>query len=283
MDHFFVVTNRLKDPALECTNRVRDYLEKRGKFCEAEIGENISSLKIPEKTECVIVLGGDGTVLRTARSASAADIPLIGVDLGTLGYLTEVDSKNVEAALERLIRDDYTREKRMMLSGRILSDNKKGESGRAESNCALNDIAITRKGSLQIITFHIYVNGQLLHTCHADGILVATPTGSTGYNLSAGGPIVEPHAQLILLTPICPHTLHSRTVVLSPQDEVVIEMGENKKGLVQEVEACFDGSLKVEMHVGDKMEIRRAEKTTEMLKLSQDSFLEVLHRKMDAE
>ena len=157
----------------------------------------------------------------------------------------------------------------------------KAEAERRE-DCALNDIAITRRGSLQIISFHIYVNGQLLHVCHADGILVATPTGSTGYNLSAGGPIVEPHAQLILLTPICPHTMSSRPIVLSAEDEVVIEIGENKKGIVQEVEACFDGSVKMAMFAGDRMEIRRAGKVTEMLKLSQDSFVEVLHKKMDA-
>ena len=165
----------------------------------------------------------------------------------------------------------------MMLSGSVIS-----ARNLQKADCALNDIAITRRGSLQIITFHIYVNGQLLYTCHADGILVATPTGSTGYNLSAGGPIVEPCAQLILLTPICPHNIYFRTIVLSPEDEVVIEIGENKKGTVQEVEASFDGSVKMEMYAGDRMEIKRAEKVTEMLKLSQDSFVEVLHKKMDA-
>lgn len=300
MDHFLVVTNKQKDPALQCTNRIRAYLEEHGKTCTVEDGEDISGLRISADTQCVIVLGGDGTVLRTARAASAAGLPIIGVNLGTLGYLAEVDSSHVEDALARLIADDFAREKRMMLSGRILrleSENAPVGKGIPENkakisedqeeafggNCALNDIAIARKGSLQIIAFHIYVNGQLLHTCHADGILVATPTGSTGYNLSAGGPIVEPHAQLILLTPICPHTLHSRTIVLSPQDEIVIEIGQNKKGTLQEVEACFDGSVKMEMHTGDKMEIKKAEKTTEMLKLCQDSFLEVLHKKMDAE
>ena len=96
---------------------------------------------------------------------------------------------------------------------------------------------------------------------------MATPTGSTGYNLSAGGPIVEPHAELILLTPICPHSMNSRTIVLSAEDEVVIEIGENKKKADQEMEACFDGSVKMTMRTGDKMEIRRAENVTEMLKL----------------
>ncbi len=277
MDNFLVVTNKQKDSTFACTNRIRGYLERHGKCCLTETGD-VSELNIPSGTECVIVLGGDGTLLRAARNAADAKVPLIGVNLGTMGYLAEVDSAYVEEALDQLMADDFTREKRMMLSGRV-SCADRAKEGRED--CALNDIAITRRGSLQIITFHIYVNGQLLHTCHADGILVATPTGSTGYNLSAGGPIVEPHAQLILLTPICPHTMSSRTIVLSAEDEVVIEIGENKKGAVQEVEACFDGSVKLEMYAGDRMEIRRAEKVTEMLKLSQDSFVEVLHRKMD--
>lgn len=318
MDNFLVVTNKQKDPKFACTNQIRGYLERRGKICRTESGDS-GELKIPDGVDCVIVLGGDGTLLRTARTAADAKIPLIGVNLGTLGYLAEVNSAYLEEALDQLIRDDFTREKRMMLSGRVIpakkeqimpsgrvvpakraqvSENREMEDEKAQTvesgevedkkaqrkgDVALNDIAITRRGSLQIIAFHIYVNGQLLHTCHADGILVATPTGSTGYNLSAGGPIVEPHAQLILLTPICPHTMHSRTIVLSAEDEVVIEIGENKRGTIQEVEACFDGSVKMELYAGDRMEIRRAEKVTEMLKLSQDSFVEVLHKKMSAD
>lgn len=296
MDNFLIVTNKQKDAKLACTNRIRGYLERHGKMCLVESGD-IAELKIKKGAQCVIALGGDGTVLRVARAAADAGIPLVGVNLGTLGYLAEVNSDCLEEALDQLMADDFTKEKRMMLSGCVLSSKKRQEKEsegafeknaqalekRCESNHALNDIAITRCGSLQIIRFHIYVNGGLLHTCDADGILVATPTGSTGYNLSAGGPIVEPHAQLILLTPICPHTMHSRTIVLSAEDEIVIEIGEDKNGMAREVEACFDGSVKMEMHAGDKMEIRRAGKVTEMLKLRQDSFVEVLHRKMRAE
>lgn len=293
MNNFLVVTNKQKDPMFACTNRIRGYLERHGKTCFVE-SENRRELRIPAETECVIVLGGDGTLLRAARTAADAGVPLIGVNLGTLGYLAQVDSDTLEEALAQLIKDDFTRERRMMLFGRVRpaafsqgagSDTAQGrceeKKAKEESDCALNDIAITRRGSLQIIGFHIYVNGQLLQTCHADGILVATPTGSTGYNLSAGGPIVEPHAELILLTPICPHSMNSRTIVLSAGDEVVIEIGENKKGTEQEVEACFDGSVKMAMYAGDRMEICRAEKFTEMLKIRQDSFVEVLHRKMD--
>ena len=281
MNNFLVVINRQKDPTFTCTNRIRGYLERHGRVCRTETGDT-SELKIPEETECVIVLGGDGTILRAARNAAVSGIPLIGVNLGTMGYLAEVDSDDLEEALDQLMYDNYTKERRMMLSGRVLTAGEQQEDSRGtKEDWALNEIAITRKGSLQIIVFYIYVNGQLLYTCHADGILVATPTGSTGYNLSAGGPIVEPHAELILLTPICPHSMNSRTIVLSAQDRVEIEIGENKKGAKLEVEACFDGSVAMAMRTGDRMEIQKAGKVTEMLKLNQDSFVEVLRKKMD--
>ena len=145
---------------------------------------------------------------------------------------------------------------------------------------ALNDIVITRKGSLQIIYFNIYVNGQFLHRYHADGIIVATPTGSTGYNLSAGGPVVEPKASLILISPICPHSMQNRSIVLSPDDTVTIEIEKSRDGSEQEVEAIFDGSHKVALRTGNKLIIKKSERTTGIVKLSQMSFLEILHRKM---
>ena len=144
----------------------------------------------------------------------------------------------------------------------------------------MNDIVISRCGSLQILKFHIYVNGQFLNTYSADGMIVATPTGSTGYNMSAGGPIVEPGARLLLLTPICPHTLNTRSIVLSAEDEIVIEIPEGRDGHEQSVEANFDGSHKVTLKTGDRIEISKAVKTTGILKLNTESFLTVLHKKM---
>ena len=142
------------------------------------------------------------------------------------------------------------------------------------------DVVISRNGPLQVIHFHIYVNGHFLKGYSADGIIVSTPTGSTGYNLSAGGPIVEPDARLMVITPICPHTFNTRSIVLSPEDRIEIEIGPSKGGGVQEVEANFDGAHSIPMKTGDRIVIRRSEKTTSIIKLSDVSFLEVLHRKM---
>lgn len=220
------------------------------------------------------MLGGDGTVLRAARNMMDGEAPLLGINLGTLGYLAEVESAAVEQALDRLLADEFVREERMMLSGRIFA----GEE--QEQQFALNDIVISRCGSLQIVNVRIYVNGRFLNDYCADGVIVATPTGSTGYNLSAGGPIVEPSASLLLLTPICPHTLNTRSIVFSPEDEISVEIPMGKDGGEQMVEANFDGSHKAAMHTGDRLVIRRADKTTGILRLNTESFLTVLHKKM---
>ena len=153
-------------------------------------------------------------------------------------------------------------------------------SGETAQVHALNDVTITRRGPLQIIQFRIWVNGQVLNSYGADGIVIATPTGSTGYNMSAGGPIVEPGASLILLTPICPHTLNTRSIILRAEDEVVVEIGERQSGQEQEVEVNFDGSRCLILKSGDRLKVTRSDKTTSIMKLSELSFLERLHRKM---
>ena len=290
MKHFYLITNEVKDPQGQYTERITAYLEARGGVvtCVDNTDEAIRTAIRESRTEkseaadgskndgaeCVLVLGGDGTVLRAARNIMDSDIPLLGVNLGTLGYLAEVEIGNIEQALGRLLADDYTREERMMLEGLVETEKQ------TEENYALNDIVISRCGSLQILTFDIYVNGQFLNSYSADGMIVATPTGSTGYNMSAGGPIVEPAASLLLLTPICPHTLNTRSIVLSSEDEIRIEISQGKDGSMQTVEANFDGSHKIIMQTGDSIVVRKASKTTGILKLNSESFLAVLHKKM---
>jgi NAD+ kinase len=146
---------------------------------------------------------------------------------------------------------------------------------------ALNDIVINRKGALHVINFNIYVNGSLLSSYHADGMIISTPTGSTAYNLSAGGPIVEPRARLIMMTPVCSHTLvNNRTIILAEDDVIDIEIGQYKPGEEQEVNASFDGRCPVQLNEGDKIRIIRSDKATKIIKLSEASFLDTLHKKM---
>ena len=316
MKHFLIYTNRQKDRELATTKRICDFLRLKGKrvtvmaqgICgsgedsrqapwrRAEGGavwpyqdpgrdgdaersrqrpEPGSSLEVPADADCMIVLGGDGTVLQAARLTKMLRVPIIGVNLGTLGYMTEVEVPNLEESLERLIAGDYVQESRMMLGGRATF-----ADGRREEGWALNDIVISRSGPLQIIKFNIYVNGQFLNDYSADGVIVTTPTGSTGYNLSAGGPLVEPGARLIVLTPICPHSLNQRSIVLSPEDVIEIQILARGESGNQNVEASFDGNHVIPLGTGDRLRIVRSEETTEFLKLGQGSFLDVLHRKM---
>lgn len=285
MKHFLIYTNRHKDKNLAATERIRSYLQQKGQRVTVLIREPEYKNRyekdceeapdIPPGVDCMIVLGGDGTVLQAARETKKLLIPIIGVNLGTLGYMTEIEPGNLEEALERLIRGDYEQESRMMLNGKICFQDKREDEG-----WALNDIVISRSGSLQIIKFNIYVNGQFLNNYNADGMIVTTPTGSTGYNLSAGGPLVEPRAKLIMLTPICPHTLNQRSIILSPDDVIEIEIPKGRDGRMQTVEANFDGSHVIPLCTGDHIRIVKSEKITEFIQLNQVSFLEVLHKKM---
>lgn len=286
MRHFLVYTNRHKDKNLVLTKKICDYLRQKGqkatvKTEEGDFKERISTdtddipADIPRDVDCMIVLGGDGTVLQAARETKKLHIPIIGVNLGTLGYMTEIEPANLKESLDRLIAGDYEQESRMMLNGKAyLSD------GRTEEGWALNDIVITRSGSLQIIQFNIYVNGQFLNDYKADGMIITTPTGSTGYNLSAGGPLVEPRAKLIVLTPICPHSLNQRSIILSPEDVIEIEIPQGREGRIQTVEASFDGTHVIPLETGDRIRIVQSEKITEFIQLNQVSFLDVLHKKM---
>ncbi len=294
MNHFYIITNGHKDYNLEKTNEIRKYLEKCGKKCTVQVKEPgkeqgyTDAAQIPEDVDCILVLGGDGTLLQAARDIMERDIPLLGINLGTLGYLAEIEESGIYGALNQLLKGGYEVEQRMMLAGRIVRGEihrkRHAENGyqqdETEKSYALNDIAITRSGSLQIIRFRICVNGQFLNEYQADGVIVATPTGSTGYNLSAGGPIVEPKAELILITPISPHTLNTRSIILAPGDVVEIEIGGGREGRVQQVEVNFDGSHNVTLYTGDKVIIERAVRATGIVKLNKASFLEVLHKKL---
>lgn len=281
MKYFYLIANEVKDPQGIYTGRITEYLKAHGgevthvgNADQAGIDKSDDGWNDAGKSECVLVLGGDGTLLRAARNMIDRDIPLLGINLGTLGYLAEVEIGAIETALDKLLEGGYTREERMMLKGLVKKQD------RTEENFALNDIVISRCGSLQILTIHIYVNGQFLNGFSADGMIVATPTGSTGYNMSAGGPVVEPAANLLLLTPICPHTLSTRSIVLAPEDEVRIEIPQGRDGRLQAVEANFDGSHRIGLKTGDSIVVRRADKTTGILKLNTESFLAVLHKKM---
>ncbi len=283
MKHFFVIANPEKDNQLTMANHIQQYIIGHGGTClvhesiecEQKRGYRYTDPNsVPEDTECVIVLGGDGTMIQAARDLAARDIPLIGVNFGKLGFLTELDQQNITEKLDALLEGRHETEHRMMLSGNVIRN---GNS--IGSHIALNDIVVNRSGPLRILDFRVYVNGKLLKQYRADGMIAGTPTGSTAYNLSAGGPLVEPKANLILLTPICPHTMNARSIILSAEDVVTVEIG-GSQGNTGEPIAAFDGYETIALKPGDRIEIRRSGKTTSVLKLGNLGFLEVLQQKM---
>ena len=268
MNKFYLITNKAKDSTMEMTCRIKDYIEKQGKECV--LWEENKS--VPPDVECVLVLGGDGTLIRAAREMCQYQVPVLGINMGRLGYLTETEVGDFEESLNFLMGNDAIRvEERMMLKGAIND---------SIEDVALNDIVFARSGALRIIQFNVYVNGELLNTYHADGVIVSTPTGSTGYNLSAGGPIVEPTASMIVITPICSHALNTSSIVLSAEDEVMIEVGKGRGNQTETASVSFDGEHNVEVHTGDRIVIRKSENTTKLVKLSSVSFLEILRKKM---
>lgn len=272
MKKFYVITNHLKDKELEITKKIQNCVESLGGICclcesEEHQKEEVERLEV----DVVLVVGGDGTLIQASRKLFETGVPLLGINMGTLGYLTEVEVHNVESAIVQIMEGNYTIENRMMLYG---------SNGDTFRDVALNDIVVTRSGMVRIIHFNLYVNGQFLNSYKADGILVSTPTGSTAYNLSAGGPIVEPTASLIVVTPICSHALNSSSIVFSDKDEIKIEIVERREGQIEEAAVTYDGVDVTTIKSGEFVRIKRAHQTAKIMKLSKISFLETLREKM---
>ncbi|MDW2797150.1 NAD(+)/NADH kinase [Clostridium boliviensis] len=282
MKYFYVIMNPDKKGARETAEQVREFLTARGAVCLIGGGKKVEwqsekhytdSAMVPESTECVITLGGDGTLIQAARDLSGRNLPILGINRGTLGYLTQVSrTEDMESALLALYNDDYKLEERMMLSGNAFREGKE-----IYRDIALNEIVITRGEYLKMLQFQVFVNGEFLTEYRADGLIAATPTGSTAYNLSAGGPIIAPDSQMLVLTPICSHALNARSIVLSAEDRISIEiMGPEDISQA----AVFDGDSAVQLLPGDRMELKRAEIKTILVKLKNLSFLDNLRNKM---
>lgn len=275
MRHFCIISNSIKDTGLKVAYRVNACLETLG-ASSAVMDVVAEHLAVPPKTEALLVIGGDGTLLSVAKKTMDLKLPLLGINLGAIGYLTDVEVADIEIALKRLIEDDYSIEERMMIAGRC--EEAGGRTG--ESSYALNDVVISRRGDMQMISYRVYVNDKFLTEQRADGIIVSTPTGSTGYNLSAGGPIVKPDARLLLLTPISPHTLNTRSIILSAEDVVRIELLPTYSPKKADAGVFFDGAPGGVLGPEDIAVVSAADRVTRIIKLSNNGFLEVLQRKL---
>ena len=281
MQSFGIFANEYKDRNLEFSKKIATYIRSKG--AKAQILKKGDSF---DGVEVVLVLGGDGTMIRTATMLGKENIPLVGVNLGTLGYLCALEEDTVFPAIDCLLSDDYLLETRMMLTGAQVSS--KDESWDStdwmkdsDANSALNDIVLHRSNEMCVLSFHVYVNGMFLATYRADGIILSTPTGSTGYNMSAGGPIVDPKASIILLTPINAHNLNSKSIVLTADDVIEIEVGTSREEQDEKAIVSFDGDIAMVLKVNDRIRIAKADKETYICKVQNESFLEILRRKMN--
>lgn len=240
--------------------KTKEKLVKISQDLKIEIADEISECNI------IISIGGDGTFLKSAKLS--CEKPVIGIHTGTLGFLNEIDPEDIKPALIDLMENSYHIEERMMLEGEIIREN--GES--VEIPKALNDIGIS-KNAYGVIRFDVLVNGKLINSYTADGALVCTPTGSTAYNLSCGGPIVDPTAQILTLTPIAPHTVINRSIVLSDDSAVEIRITEMRENTT--CYALYDGQP-IEVFNGDLIKIRKSDKHAKLIKLEDRSFIDTI-------
>ncbi|MCI8408105.1 MAG: NAD(+)/NADH kinase [Lachnospiraceae bacterium] len=283
MEHFFVITNGSKDKGFKSAKKIKEYLEQKGCFCSIATdygqddtkGYSTDIGEIPKDTQCVIVLGGDGTILQAANDLAATRLPILGVNLGNLGFLADIEENRLIPAMDKLIANQFVMEERMLLEGSY-----QDESGKEIKQLALNDIVINKGHYYHLVCVKVYINGKLLDFYIADGVVISSPTGSTGYNLSAGGPVMLPTMEGIIITPICPHSLNNRSLVVSAKDEVVVEIGNVKEEKKDEGILIIDGMIQRTMYTGESISIQKAEKNTRFIKLNGANFLEIFHNKL---
>lgn len=296
MDQFCIIANRSKEETFETSKWIMEYLKLHGKYAVlAQAAEEdkpccyTDASKLSKEIQCAVVLGGDGTILQAAHDLLETNIPILGINMGTLGFLAEMELQEVEKVFQALFKDKYTIEERMMLDVSILCSEVSIQCFKKEDNrpkyfiSSLNDVVITRSGFSRLITVGIYVNGAFVNNYRGDGVIISTPTGSTGYNLSAGGPVVTPEAELILITPICPHSLNTRSIVVSAADTVEILIGQSKKTQKEEAIVTVDGYTSAQLKAQDCIVVKKAEHSTRLLRVQGRNFFDILRTKLSVD
>ncbi|OGP63673.1 MAG: NAD(+) kinase [Deltaproteobacteria bacterium RBG_13_53_10] len=285
MNRIGIITKRNKPEAVAIARSLAEWLRSRG--VETYVEENVGVLfnpplsdplvkllrwnEIPNQSEMIIVLGGDGTLLSVARLIEGHEVPILGVNLGGLGFLTEITLDELYRVLEKVLEGDFTADERVVLTASVF---RRGE--RMAGFKVLNDAVINKGALARIVDLETTVNGEYLTTFKSDGLIVSTPTGSTAYNLSAGGPIVYPSLHNMILTPICPHTLTNRPIVVP--DHVVVRI--ILKTEQQEVILTLDGQQGFSLEFDDVVEVKKAEGRVLLIKSPHRHYFEVLREKL---
>lgn len=274
-----IVANIEKEKIAEFAAALKKWLEDRKikVSLEANIAAAIGKsggFKIEDlgsQVDLIAVLGGDGTMLRTARYVAYRNVLIVGINMGTFGYLTEVNLNETYAALELILKGTFLAEKRMMLDVKIRRGNKVVGSG-----LVLNDVVINRGNLSRIVELETNVDGQYLATYKSDGLIISTPTGSTAYSLSAGGPIVYPGRDLIIMNPICPHTLTNRPIIFPETSDLQITLRSKESGAT----VTLDGQESFRIVAGDVMAVRKSKFVTRLVLSPHRSYGEILRSKL---
>ena len=276
MDHFYIIANKNKKSAEKLQHKICEFLEAAGKTVTVAAEKAERGHIAPDGCECILVLGGDGTMLNAADDNAEGQIPLLGINLGTMGYLAEIEKDAWKEALTRLLDGNFEIEERMMLEGTIMHENP-GMPAEPNSHLALNEVVLFRSPSGAASHFRVLVNGAFLNEYKADGIIISTPTGSTAYNLGAGGPIVDPAARMTILTPICAHALNRSSIVLRAEDTIEVVVSSDQEG-IQSV--SFDGAVTKELRAGSRVRVTGSDLRTPLIRLSGGTFFTQLRSKM---
>lgn len=272
--------NPSKAKAFNVASTIVKKLNQKGYFLYSSLQTPVVNTKsfcprsLPDFIELILVLGGDGTFLNIARKYASKCIPMLGVNLGSLGFLTEVEVKDLEMAIEKIDSGKFKVENRLMAYTQVVRNGKAVEQTRA-----LNEVTIAKGPLARIVNFHTYVDDVFLQTYPGDGVIVSTPTGSTGYSLSAGGPIIAPNVSSMVISPICPHSLHSRSVVVSSDSKVKVKVGTTN----QQVMLTVDGQKAVELKTDDEIVIKSSEFTVPIVRLQGINFFDVLRCKLNSD
>ncbi|MCR5429165.1 MAG: NAD(+)/NADH kinase [Lachnospiraceae bacterium] len=281
MKSFCIVTNKIKDPKLKYTAMVRKRLEELGAAVTADIDD---------KYECLVVLGGDGTIIDAVRAVKKKIVTVVGINLGHLGFLSSVEKNEIDKALTALVEDRFELENREMIEAGVERGeayytsaegrDKKRHTAERYEFVALNDVVINRMGYSGMITTDVTVNKSLVSTYFGDGVIISTPTGSTGYNLSAGGPIVTPEAQLMVITPICPHSLSMRSVVVSASDRIDLKLDLSRLKTEAYAVLSIDGLEAVKLYHGDRVFVKCSARRVKLVRFKDKDFFRLLYMKL---
>ncbi|MDO7786404.1 NAD(+)/NADH kinase [Desulforamulus aquiferis] len=280
MNTIGLVVNSSKGNLLDPVRQVISWLKERNisvLFNEesalmlGQKGQGIPTRELGLRCDCIMVWGGDGTLLNSARQVAHSGTPIFGVNLGRLGFLTEIDIPDLKEKLNALVAGDFTIEERMMLEASVIRDGQV-----ISTSICLNDAVVSKGTSIRMVYLEIYISGEFVGKMSADGIIVASPTGSTAYSLSAGGPIVAPETKVLLVTPICPHSLSNRPIVTSPDNVVEIQVLRGDRHTM----LTLDGQSGFSLNDKDMVIIKKSELSARFLKIQKTGFYKVLREKL---